>query len=113
VLAKLCQVEMFTGLRGAMSTLVGCHGFTEGYYYESTAKGDLGVSAAPQSLSGAIAMTVPPFISGVPAEFKRRKLAARDDSGFFCPPLNSSPWSGSTGHFRGACTPSPPKDGSR
>jgi hypothetical protein len=69
------------------STLVGCHGFTEGYYYESTAKGDL--STAPQSLAGAIAMTVPPFISGVPAELKRRKLAARDDSGFFYP-LNSS-----------------------
>ena len=60
VLAKLCQVEMFTGLRGAMSTLVGCHGFTEGYYYESTAKGDLGVSALfPMSATIACTMYVP------------------------------------------------------
>jgi hypothetical protein len=53
-------VEMFTGLRGAMSTLVGCHGFTEGYYYESTAKGDLGVSALfPMSATIACTMYVP------------------------------------------------------
>jgi hypothetical protein len=99
VLAKLCQMEMFTGLRGAMSTLVGCHGFTEGYYYESTAKGDLGVSAAPQSLAGAIAMTVPPFISGVPAEFKRRKLAARD--------LRFAPAHGPPSQLRGIGTDGP------
>ena len=83
VLAKLCQVEMFTELRGAMSTLVGCHGFTEAYYYECTAKGDLGVPAAPQSLAGAIAMPVPRrgiaanlYLGALKADAARAQLTA-------------------------------------
>jgi hypothetical protein len=51
-------------------------------------------SAAPPSLAGAIAMTVPPFISGMPAS-RRQWL--------FLPSLIPAPWSGSTGHFSGAC----------
>jgi hypothetical protein len=86
VLAKLCQVEMFTGLRGAMSTLVGCHGFREGYYYESTAKGDLGVSGLfPMSATIACTCTcrAPPLLlwSAQPLEILAKRLRDRARAG--------------------------------